>query len=381
MDIDRSHPKRVIHRPTPEEWKTLAAVHGRDIVEVVRPLVDGDGLIKLSDQELSSRAEVGIEEARVSLSDFARRGILSEERIQSCGCCSTFLTPEDAQEERCPDCGQALIDCGVTEGTIHVRSATPGRDVAWVLVLHGMNTTGAWQEELSWSIANTYERTVPVFIYKYGRVRPGVFLRWRQRQLVKELHQKVEKLRATYGAASSAQPDVLAHSFGSWLIGHVLMDDPELRFGRVVLAGSILRPDFDWVSVTQRGQVEAVLNHCGGQDRWVPLAKLVIPDAGPSGTKGFLDPGVINRIEPDFGHSSFFEEGRIASNLADVWGLFFRRPHERLDELRVGSAGSSWRPFPNWIQLLLRGLLLGILGGGFLILLALIVIGAAAAVT
>jgi serine/threonine-protein kinase len=60
-----------------------------------------------------------------------------------------------------------------------------------------------------------------------------------------------------------ARPDIIAHSFGTWLVGHALESNPDIQVGRVVLTGSILRPDFNWKEHMPSGQVEAVLNHYG----------------------------------------------------------------------------------------------------------------------
>lgn len=375
MDADRSYPERLIRRLTPSEWSTFAEIHGDAIVAHLRPMLEGDGLVKLTTAELGARALVHKDAASQALSDLAAKRVFVEETFRSCGCCSEFLSEEDAGQELCPNCAEALKDCGVIQALVYVRSAPLGRDVRWVLILHGMNTSGVWQEELSWLIATSYRRMVPVFIYKYGRVRAGVFLRWRQRQLAADLELKVSKLRETYGAELAVAPDVVAHSFGSWLIGRVLLNNPDFSVGRLILAGSVLRPDFDWSRLVERGQVEAILNHVAANDKWVPLAHFVIPDAGPSGTRGFTSTGVIHRAEDLFGHSSFFDNRFLRGNYERVWGPALRRPRARLSELSEGAPKQSWRPLPALLREALRLIVLGIVGGLILLLLVVIIAG------
>ncbi|MGH2756785.1 MAG: alpha/beta fold hydrolase [Actinomycetota bacterium] len=216
-----------------------------------------------------------------------------------------------------------------------------------------MNTRGEWQERLSWLCATTHQRSLPVFIYKYGRVRPGVLMKWRQRQLTDRLAKKIELLTEEYGLGTNG-PDVIAHSFGTWLIGHVLMEHPSLRIGRLILAGSILRPDFDWNRPIGRRQVEAVLNHVAVQDAWVPLAQWVVPDSGPSGKKGFPHQPIVHREAGDFRHSSFFEENVMERNYEGVWDVFLGRPDERLSELQVGHPAAAWRERPRLLRELAR---------------------------
>lgn len=348
MDFDRPDPQDRVVRPTAAEWRDFAERHGQLIVNVLRPMADGDGIIRLTAAELASRSSVSEAQALGALAELVDHEIFISETVRSCGCCDEILDEEQATSELCLHCGEALQDCGIAEKVHYNRPAPRSRDVAWVLVLHGMNTRGAWQEELSWLIANTSPRSVPVFIYKYGRLGHGAFVRRRQRELVKDLNVKLRKLGETYGANVAGKPDVLAHSFGTWLIGHALVENPNLAVGRIVLAGSILRPDFEWDELLASGQVEAVLNHVAGRDRWVPFAQLVIPDAGPSGARGFADTGVIHRTEPEFGHSSFFDEQRVADNFELVWRPFLRRPIARVAELEAGTT-SGWRPLPRTI--------------------------------
>lgn len=53
----------------------------------------------------------------------------------------------------------------------------------------------------------------------------------------------------------------------------LVLDDPnfeDLNLGRVITAGSIIPPDFDWDRLIASGRVEAVLNHVGAKDTAVP---------------------------------------------------------------------------------------------------------------
>lgn len=355
MESDPSDPSDLKHaRPTAAEWEELSKTQDLGCIDALRSLVEGDGMVELTDDSLANRAQSGVGVARALLEAVEALGIFSRKTRWSCGCCDEALSQQEAAEAVCAHCDEAFKDCPgeVVRSEVFVRSATRGRDAAWVLVLHGMNTRGEWQEKLSWLCANTYKRSLPVFIYKYGKIRPGVFLRWRQRQLAGNLARRMELLQSRHG--STGNPDVISHSLGTLLLGRVLLDHPGLKVGRLILTGSILRPDFDWELLLRRGQVEAVLNQCGGKDIWVPVAHLAIPNAGPSGVKGFTGRQVLQRLEPEFGHSSFFSEAHLEANYSEVWDLFLKRPTERLGELasRVGPA--AWSPLPLTLREAIR---------------------------
>jgi hypothetical protein len=90
------------------------------------------------------------------------------------------------------------------------------------------------------------------------------------------------------------------------MIGHALAStDRELAnlaVGRVVLLGSILRPNFPWAEVVARGRAEAVLNHYGTSDPWAGIGGYVIYDAGPSCRRGVC--GLRSNIAFSVGRSA-----------------------------------------------------------------------------
>lgn len=304
----------------------------------------------------------------------AADGWLREEIRSSCPNCG--YQPADATElsNTCPECGQAPDDFGgVALETVYTRQLAPQRDVDWVVAIHGMSTRGEWQEEFSWFFSTTWGRAVPVAVYKYGFVIAGVVMAWRRRHLQRKLRGKLAVLRAQARQQGfSGKPDLIAHSFGTWLIGHVLEDelkrasDDRLEFGRVILAGCILRPDFDWASVRDAGIVEEILNHYASNDAIVPLAQYTIWDSGPSGRRGFDGDEVVNVRAEGYGHSDLFtvskcvvegkhlqpcgEDGihHLEHNYRRYWRPFLTLPEAELRGMpdRADSS-STWRPMPT----------------------------------
>lgn len=194
----------------------------------------------------------------------------------------------------------------------------------WVVAIHGMNTTGAWQEAFTWLLSTTWGRSVPVAVYKYGIVIAGVIMAWRRRKLRDNLRDKLAVLREQAEKQGfSGKPDVIAHSFGTWLFGHLLENELErkseerLNFGRIILTGCILRPDFDWKRIKDAKLVEDVLNHYGTKDRIVPLAHATIWDSGPSGRRGFDSDQVLNICAEGCGHSDLFSISKYVKKKKD----------------------------------------------------------------
>jgi hypothetical protein len=265
-----------------------------------------------------------------------------------------ILDADDLRNGRCASCDNDFSETGdePVPGRVYRIEGELSRDMDWLIAIHGFNTRGPWQEEFSWRIANKLRYSAPVLIYKYGRVRPGVLFRWRHRQLARELGLRLRAAIAFAGAhGHDDPPNLVIHSFGSQLFV-TLLDLPDfrsLRFGRVIAAGSVIRPDYDWSSRIGEGRLEAIMNHCGGRDGAVPWAHYTIPGTGPSGRLGFSDPRAINLYDPDYSHSSCFGPDALAANLGDdgVWDRFLRRPLDRFADARgFDPATVQWRPRP-----------------------------------
>ena len=124
------------------------------------------------------------------------------------------------------------------------------------------------------------------------------------------------------------------------------------------MAGSVIRPDFDWNSLINSGRVEAVLNHYGRRDLWAWVSEYFIPRSGPSGFRGFAEcSGVFNCVELDFRHTTFFESEYIDDVHERLWRPFLTRPVDELQQLSRPGESRVWRPLP-WV---LRGNLLRVL--------------------
>jgi hypothetical protein len=314
------------------------------------------GLFETTADEFAADANLAPDQALRLLELLVRSEILEQYLALECPCGE--LMAQDAVE--CSHCGR-----GVDEATsVQVfRCVQPrGRDVAWVLLIHGMNTTGGWQEQFAWRAALTYGRSVPVFSYKYGQLRPGVLFGRRRSSLVTRT---VNSIRELSGDAASAHlggpPDVISHSFGTWLVVHALLADRDLQIGRLILTGGIVPPDFDWSSV--EGQVEAVLNHRASRDRVVPLAPYFIPDSGPSGKYPF-DRGdvVLDLVTDGWGHSDFFSTENLASSFEEVWKPFLTVPSPAAKTHPAG----TWKPPAYLLRArALRWLAIGLLAAAF----------------
>jgi hypothetical protein len=238
----------------------------------------------------------------------------------------------------------------------------PPRYTQWLLLVHGMNTKGLWQEYLAFDIGLWQGRNVPTFVHKYGWIVFGVMLPRRRTALKRRLQDRIVELSKEPPKFNlGAKPDVVCHSFGTWLVGHALRDQlvnvtagrqPDFRLGRVILTGSILRPDFEWQRLQAAGLVEDVLNHYGTKDRIVPLAHWTILDSGPSGRRGFDETPrakgsfqVLNVAARDYAHSQLLSTGKERyKSYSATWRRFLSNPEgEASRNLTWSDPESPWK--------------------------------------
>lgn len=331
------------------DWGQLEKSYPEPLITAAREALSKSGPITISVDDLIGDWPDGDEETTLALfRDLVSRGILEEKSEVRCKC-EALLTRQEIDERRCTSCQESFdsrVEWPITKLSF-LRADSVTRDVRWLLTLHGMNTTGVWQEEFNWLVSRSYGYSVPVAIYKYGIVRPGAFLGFRHKALTRKLVARIARLVGeTHESGFGGIPDVIAHSLGTLLLGKALLDNPNLKVGRVILAGSILRPDFDWATLIEKGQVEAVLNHFGTRDFWAGIAHYFVPDSGPSGRRGFNSScKTIGYRAAGLGHNDFFALDRIKAHFNEVWAPFLTKSPERLHEVgnQHGSAPKDWK--------------------------------------
>lgn len=161
-----------------------------------------------------------------------------------------------------------------------------------VATIHGIQTHGRWQKEVSRELAEN--DLVPVHV-DYGFFWVLSFFLFFTRE--KQINKVRSQLRTLY--KQHGPVNIIAHSFGTYIAMEALMrEQGEITYNRVVLTGSIVRRDFPWGEVFGKKWVTAVRNERADGDWVVSLAswaskkyvKIVSRlNAGDSGKHEFLE--------------------------------------------------------------------------------------------
>jgi hypothetical protein len=183
-----------------------------------------------------------------------------------------------------------------------------------VVLVHGIRTEAQWEEMVRNILQDPPRRVVvPLRYGKFDAVRFWFPLWTRSCQIRRILL----RIQAIHHQHADKKLSIVAHSFGTYAVGDILQNTPNLVLHRLVLCGSILPQDFRWDHVAHRLQSD-VMNECGRRDVWPVVAGNYTWGCGASGTYGFGTASVHDRFH-DTGHSDYFSPDFVTT----YWWPFF----------------------------------------------------------
>ncbi len=160
------------------------------------------------------------------------QGVFRREEVRICtgAECGVVLNEESSAESRCQTCGIDLTSASMRREPRYRLERPRSHDVGWLIALHGIRTHGVWQEQLQWLIDRQFRRTVPFRNWKYGRILFSALIPVLQRRLVRrfliEVRMAQTELENILSTGEAPPPDLIAHSFGTWIVAHALASDP-----------------------------------------------------------------------------------------------------------------------------------------------------------
>lgn len=182
-----------------------------------------------------------------------------------------------------------------------------------IVLVHGIQTTGRWHESLR-RLVEDKEPGVVIHGHNHGVVSFATLLiPWRRTPKVRQFK---EELLAVVSGESWDRIDIVAHSFGTYIVAEALLQlerdvsGTKLpRISTLLFAGSVLPAKYPWRELVGR-RVDRIVNDCGIYDKALLLTIFPVPRlglAGRAGFQGFTGHDLINRWFA-LGHSGFFDE-------------------------------------------------------------------------
>ena len=193
----------------------------------------------------------------------------------------------------------------------HDMEAAGGRHV--VITLHGIMTYGSWQDRLAQLLMSS--GNIEVINYNYGFYWFARFLFPPSRYFIRRRFQEW-LLDQNLHLDSVERVDFVAHSFGTHVLGITLTKLATANAGlleklnTIVLAGSVLRSDFNWDRLLRDYPGLRIVNECGWKDGALIASQLGCIGTGMAGKVGFHG-GVSQRFRNhfhSFGHGGFFQD-------------------------------------------------------------------------
>ncbi|SEH40540.1 hypothetical protein [Tardiphaga sp. OK245] len=178
-----------------------------------------------------------------------------------------------------------------------------------IITVHGIRTFGQWQNRLR-TLIKKENSNAEVLTYRYGYFSVVAFIipifRW---FAIISFRRRFRQLIASH---PDAPISIVAHSFGTHIVSHALKsmrtDDLPI-IPALILAGSVLRSNFDFGSLLASKKLKRIVNDCGTNDNVLLLSQLLVLFTGMAGRVGFYGLSGDQFINRFFrgGHSHYFE--------------------------------------------------------------------------
>jgi pimeloyl-ACP methyl ester carboxylesterase len=173
-----------------------------------------------------------------------------------------------------------------------------------IIFVHGIRDPAFWSQRLRSLFEAEGFVAVPIGFYVFDVFR---FLLGIRRKAVERVKQQIKD---AIDNNPGAEVTVIAHSFGTYVAGRILDEDPSLDIARLVMCGGIVRRNYRWDKTVrlngQNGRMH-VINEHSGRDVWPLFARHATLGFGDSGTIGCQDANVIDR-QHDVRHSEYLTE-------------------------------------------------------------------------
>jgi hypothetical protein len=206
--------------------------------------------------------------------------------------------------------------------------------------VHGIRTHADWYQDIRRELLSDGFK---VHLTNYNGFDFFKFLlpfNYFRKQVIDKVYRQI---RAAIRDNPEAVHSIIAHSFGTYIVSHILQNEFDIQIGRVIFAGSVVRYDFPFEQFRERFEGE-ILNEVATHDPWPAIAESLTTGYGSAGTFGFKRPHLIDRWHVG-GHSHV-----INGDHCRMYWLPFLNNGDVV-EIDASTKVPSWIRFLNAIQL------------------------------
>ena len=212
-----------------------------------------------------------------------------------------------------------------------------------VLLIHGIRTQADWGPMVRSKLEVPGQIEVIPIKYGYFDAFRFWFPLWTRNKPIERVYKQIRVALQRYRRDHpEAKMSIIAHSFGTYVVGEILKREFDLKIHRLILCGSVLPQNFPWEQYQGRFDEDKVINECGKADIWPVLAQSASWGYGASGTHGFGAVLVKDRFH-EGGHGQYFEPEFVEK----YW-----EPFIRTGEYEGTEYEKRMPPTPWWLLIL-----------------------------
>lgn len=209
-----------------------------------------------------------------------------------------------------------------------------------VILVHGIRTRADWYNDVRNVLVSD---GFTVHFTNYDRfdlfrfLLPTNFFRNQVRNKI------YRQIRAAIQDDQSGEYSIIAHSFGTYIVSHILQNEFDIKLKYVIFSGSVVRYDFPFEQFSDRFE-GSILNEVATKDPWPAIAESMTTGYGSAGTFGFKRPRIVDRWHLG-GHSHLINK----ENCRSYWLPFLN--NGEIIETNISPKVPFWISALNTIRL------------------------------
>jgi hypothetical protein len=206
-----------------------------------------------------------------------------------------------------------------------------------VILVHGIRDFGLWQSVVQASLEHAGFRVEPT---NYGRLNLVEFLMpiwFFRRRAIETVWKQIRIIRQNNPHAALS---MVAHSFGTFVVAHLMKENFDIEFHRIIFCGSVVDYGFEFEQFQTRF-TPPIVNEVGTRDIWPAIAESVTFGYGSAGTYGFHRALVRDRWHNGARHGFFLNR----EFCTQFWIPFLR-------DGVIAYGAEEPKPPQLWVQLL-----------------------------
>jgi hypothetical protein len=172
-----------------------------------------------------------------------------------------------------------------------------------VVLVHGIRDYALWQDSIRSTLEGAGFKAELTNFNRFNLIKFLLPIWFFRRQAIEDVWRQI---RIIFQNNPNTPISVIAHSFGTFVISHLMKEEFDLKFHRIIFCGSVVPYNFSYEQIQDRF-VAPILNEVGTRDIWPALAESITSGYGSAGTYGFRRPLVRDRWHNGAGHGYFLD--------------------------------------------------------------------------